>query len=114
MGEFYKVNGEWWMPPVTNVDPITDYTKYCFSCKTQLQDCGREPCAGANCERFMFIECGHRGHLMSEDEDERDFPAKFFRCCDCKQASYQKRLFEEYMDELPRKNSATSRFSDMF
>jgi len=25
MGHFYKVNGEWWMPPVTDVDPITDY-----------------------------------------------------------------------------------------
>lgn len=48
MGQFYKVNGEWWMPPVTDIDPITDYTKYCFACKTQLSNIEREPCAGVN------------------------------------------------------------------
>ena len=113
MGQFYKVNKEFWMPPVTNSDPVTDYTTYCFACHSQLKSGDREPCAGASCERFMFVECGHYGPLLSEDETEDDVSPTLFRCCDCKQASYQRQLYQDYMSELPPKNS-TSRFSDAY
>mgnify|MGYP006180967849 CR=1 FL=1 len=116
---FWRINRVPWMPEVWDQDPIVDFTKYCFACKSQNERADREVCD--KCKRFMFVECGHFGYSEAEDGDDQCVSPDFFRCCDCKDYLFKRTLYLDHLDSLPPRtsdggasNSTNSRFSNAF
>jgi len=106
MLEYFTINDKFWMPPVAeeDTDVVTDFRKYCFSCKTQLPCADREQCQGRKCGRFMFVHCGMHGPILETEWGDTDpeynwytakhVPDDYFRCCDCKDMLTKTKTFE--------------------
>lgn len=110
MLEIFFVNREPWLPEVFDVDPVDDFTTYCFACKTQHERGDRDTCQGNDCNRYMFIECGQYGGVEGLDLVTEYVSPMFFRCCDCKKIHETADEFRSHMESLPPRSS-NSRFS---